>query len=441
MSISPCWTSKKAVILALGMTAAAAAPTIVSAPGFAAEFSDVRSHWARPFIEALAEEEIISGFPDGTFKPDAPVTRAQFAAIVRQAFNENKVRDARGFTDVPANYWAASAINEAYETKFMSGYPNSQFRPAEEIPKVQVLVSLTSGLQLSPKSQTTDTFKAFKDAAEIPDYAVNGTAAATENGFVVNYPNVSYLNPNEVATRGDVAAFIYQALVNKGEFQPLSNRSEASEYIVRRTTQANQANSNTSNNSSNQISNTTNTQNPLFRLEKGTKIQINYLASDKIVVTPNETINITLEVANDIKNLEGKVLIPKGSKIDGQLVPRYSGSNFLGTQFVAQKLSIANDSYTSINATSALVTSEKPTSVNPGTVQDAATTAAARAVLGTILGQQVDLGNILTSVVTGKTNPEPNAQTPQNTLVVIDPETDLSLTFGSDFYVSSIASS
>ena len=441
MSSLPFWTSKNSVILAR-ITAIVAMPIVISAPVEAAEFSDVRGHWARPFIEALAAEEIISGFPDGTFKPDAPVTRAQFAAIVRQAFNENKVRDARGFADVPVNYWAASAINEAYETKFMSGYPNSQFRPAEEIPKVQVLVSLTSGLQLSPKIQTVDTFKAFKDAAEIPVYAVNGVASATENGFVVNYPNVNYLNPNEVATRGDVAAFIYQALVNKGEFQPLSNRSEASEYIVRGTTQSPQSNNNASSqthNSSNQIS--TNTQNPLFKLEKGTKIQVNYLASDKLVVTPNETINMTLEVANDIKNLEGKVLIPKGSKIEGQLVPRYSSSKFLGTQFVAQKLSIASNSYTSINATSALVTSEKPTNVNPGTVQDAATTAAARAVLGTILGQQVDLGNILTSVVTGKTNTEPNVQTPENTLVVIDPETDLSLTFGSDFYVSTIAGS
>lgn len=441
MSIFPCWASKKPVVL-IGIIAIAATP-IVTAPVEAAEFSDVRGHWARPFIEALAAEEIISGFPDGTFKPDAPVTRAQFAAIVRQAFNENKVRDARGFTDVPVNYWANAAINEAYETKFMSGYPNSQFRPAEEIPKVQVLVSLTSGLQLSPKIQTVDTFKAFKDAAEIPEYAVNGVASATENGFVVNYPNVNYLNPNEVATRGDVAAFIYQALVNKGEFQPLSDRSEASEFIVRGI-QANQAQENTSsqnNNSSNQISSNTNTQNPLFKLEKGTKIQVNYLASDKVVVTPNETINMTLEVANDIKNLEGKVLIPKGSKIEGQLVPRYNGSNFLGTQFVAQKLSIASNSYTSINATSALVTSEKPTNVNQGTVQDAATTAAARAVLGTILGQQVDLGNILTSVVTGKTNTEPNVQTTQTTLVIIDPETDLSLTFGSDFYVSTIAGS
>lgn len=431
----PCRTSN-AVFLTLGITANIVAPIVISAPVMAAEFSDVEAHWARPFIEALAEENVISGFPDGTFKPNAPVTRAQFAAIVRQAFNENKVREARGFTDVTANYWATPAIKEAYETGFMSGYPNRQFRPGEEIPKVQVLVSLASGLRLSPKTQPTDTLKVFRDTAEIPTYAVNGVAAATEKSVVVNYPNVSYLNPNEVATRGDVAAFIYQALVNQGDLQPLANNLAASNYIVRGTTPSTQT---TTTNTTTTTTNSSNTQNPQLRVTRGTKIPVTYLASDKVVVTPNETINLTLEVANDIQNSESKVLIPKGSKIEGQLIPRYSGSKFLGTQFVAQRLIVNNQSYTNLNATSDLVTGEKPSDVDNSTVQNTSATSAAQTILGTILGRSVNVENILT----GKTNPQnpQTTQTTQDTLVIIDPETDLPLTFGSDFFVSSIASS
>lgn len=429
----PCRTSKSAVFLTLGITANIVAPIVISAPVIAAEFSDVEAHWARPFIEALAEENVISGFPDGTFKPNAPVTRAQFAAIVRQAFNENKVREARGFTDVTPNYWATPAIKEAYETGFMSGYPNRQFRPGEEIPKVQVLVSLASGLRLSPKTQTTDILKVFRDAAEIPTYAVNGVAAATEKSVIVNYPNVSYLNPNEVATRGDVAAFIYQALVNQGDLQPLASSLAASNYIVRGTMPSTQTTTTTT------TTNSSNTQNPQLRVTRGTKIPVTYLASDKVVVTPNETINLTLEVANDIQNSESKVLIPKGSKIEGQLVPRYSGSKFLGTQFVAQRLIVNNQSYTNLNATSNLITAEKPTDVNNSTVQNTSATSAAQTILGTILGRSVNVENILT----GKTTPQntQSTQTTQDTLVIIDPETDLPLTFGSDFFVTSIASS
>ena len=430
----PCRTSKSAVFLTLGMTANIVVPIVISAPVIAAEFSDVEAHWARPFIEALAKENVISGFPDGTFKPNAPVTRAQFAAIVRQAFNENKVREARGFTDVTSNYWATPAINEAYETGFMSGYPNRQFRPGEEIPKVQVLVSLASGLRLSPKTQTTDTLKVFRDTAEIPTYAVNGVAAATEKSVVVNYPNVSYLNPNEVATRGDVAAFIYQALVNQGDLQPLTNNLAASNYIVRETVPSTQT---TTTNTTTTTTNSSNTQNPQLRVTRGTKIPVTYLASDKVVVTPNETINLTLEVANDIQNSENKVLIPKGSKIEGQLVPRYSGSKFLGTQFVAQRLIVNNQSYTNLNATSNLVTGEKPSDVNNSTVQNTSATSAAQTILGTILGRSVNVESILT----GRTTTPQTTQDTVDTLVIIDPETDLPLTFGSDFFVTSIASS
>jgi len=80
---------------------------------------------------------------DGTFKPDQPVTRAQFAAIIRQAFNES--RQIRGFADVPAN-WAALRFKKP--TGFMAGYPG--IVPAQPGFKVQVLVSLASGFTLPP---------------------------------------------------------------------------------------------------------------------------------------------------------------------------------------------------------------------------------------------------------------------------------------------------
>ncbi len=64
-------------------------------------FSDISSsYWAREFITELAERDIIAGFPDGRFRPNEPVTRAQFAAMIRKAFNKNKVRDAISFRDI-----------------------------------------------------------------------------------------------------------------------------------------------------------------------------------------------------------------------------------------------------------------------------------------------------------------------------------------------------
>lgn len=196
-------------------------------------FPDIQGNWAQSFIEALAARGIIRGFPDGTFRPDELVTRAQFAAMIRQAFGGAPQRSGTQFVDVPANYWGYEAIQEAYRLGFLQGYPNNIFLPEQNIPRVQVLVSLASGLGLSASDQTATILNTnFQDAAQIPDFARNSVAAATLNQLVVNYPNVALLNPNQAATRAEVASFIYQALVKQARLPQLSAADVAAQYIV-----------------------------------------------------------------------------------------------------------------------------------------------------------------------------------------------------------------
>ena len=196
-------------------------------------FPDVTGHWAQSFIQALAARDIIRGFPDGTFRPDQPVTRAQFAAMIRKAFPRNPIRSAVEFVDVPSFYWGYSAIQEAYSIGFLEGYPNRIFQPDQNISRVQVLVGLANGQNLMAKTDARQILTgSFQDAGQIPSYALNSIAAATENRLVVNYPSVAFLNPNQIATRADVAAFIYQALVSSGAAPALSGSDIATQYIV-----------------------------------------------------------------------------------------------------------------------------------------------------------------------------------------------------------------
>jgi parallel beta-helix repeat protein len=185
----------------------------------ASRFSDVTGHWAAAYIEALAERNVIGGFPDGTYRPNEPVTRAQFAAIVNAAFSPTPERSGVNFPDVRSDFWGNAAIQSAYRGNFLSGYPDATFRPNQQIPRVQALVSLSSGLKL-PAGDTTALAR-YQDAGQIPAYATGAISAATQRGIVVNYPNVQQLNPNQVATRADVAAFIYQALVNAGQAEAI----------------------------------------------------------------------------------------------------------------------------------------------------------------------------------------------------------------------------
>ncbi|MBW4613470.1 MAG: S-layer homology domain-containing protein [Desmonostoc vinosum HA7617-LM4] len=268
------WSSASASLLTLGVIAATVTPILISGSASSQEtvptvppsqttptptvppsqttptpstpapttvnLSDVdQDFWARPFIQVLADNNVISGFPDGTFKPNQPVTRAQFAAMLQKAFNQNPVRQSSpgGFTDVPANYWAAAAIAKAYETGFMSGYPGNLFLPNQEINKAQAIVALTSGLGLTATGDPSSTLSTYyTDASAIPSYAINNVTAATQAGIVVNYPEVKQLNPLQTLTRAEAAALLYQALARQGRVQPIASNLPAATYIVGGTT-------------------------------------------------------------------------------------------------------------------------------------------------------------------------------------------------------------
>jgi hypothetical protein len=202
-----------------------------------AQASDVGGNWAEPFIKALVAKDIIKGYPDGTFKPDQPVTRAEFAALLNKAFELKEVRAARKFKDVPKKYWAAEVIQKAYKGGFLSGYPNGTFAPKQNIIRIQSLVSLVNGSKLEP-SGNLDINGVFGDAAQVPSYGQNALIAATQRCVAVSVEYDSSklpggnFGPNTVATRADVAAYIHQVLVGAGRLTALDKASPANKYIA-----------------------------------------------------------------------------------------------------------------------------------------------------------------------------------------------------------------
>jgi hypothetical protein len=194
------------------------------------KFTDVPQNlWARPYIEALAAQGIVSGYQDGTFKPGGSITRAEFAALLQKAFEQKSKLQAPNYKDVRANSWALPAIQESVETGFLRGYPGNIFRPNQPISKVQVIVALTNGLGLNATPASQEVLKTYQDANRIPNYAKVPVSAATKAGLVVNYPNPKTLNPNRDASRAEVAALVYQALVQSGKMEAIP-----SQYLVKR---------------------------------------------------------------------------------------------------------------------------------------------------------------------------------------------------------------
>jgi parallel beta-helix repeat protein len=188
--------------------------------------SDIQGHWAEAFIQSLVNKQIVTGFPDGTFKPETVLTRAQFAAVLAKTFDLPVKRQSATFADVPSSFWGAAAIAKANSMGFIAGFPDGTFRPGQNLTRVQAIVALVNGLGLS--GGALNVLSTYSDRTGIPSYAIDSVSTATQRGIVVNYPNLKQLNPNRDMTRAEFAAVMYQALV-------AINRSPAiaSNYIVK----------------------------------------------------------------------------------------------------------------------------------------------------------------------------------------------------------------
>ncbi|PZO09527.1 MAG: hypothetical protein DCF25_21540 [Leptolyngbya foveolarum] len=126
-------------------------------PLYSSQFTDTQTHWANVCIEGLGAEGLMKGYPDGSFKPDGTITRAEFAAVMIKAFPDAlKVRKTPNFSDVGAGFWGRSAIATAYQIGFLSGYPDNTFKPNQAITRAQAMVVIANAQQLSPGEMTTE---------------------------------------------------------------------------------------------------------------------------------------------------------------------------------------------------------------------------------------------------------------------------------------------
>ena len=100
-------------------------------------FSDVpKGYWAANYIGYMQQLGIITGYSDGSFRPDAPVTRAEFAAIASRF--EKLTEGSKSFADVPDTYWAARYINFAATRGWVTGYSDGTFKPENPITRAEV---------------------------------------------------------------------------------------------------------------------------------------------------------------------------------------------------------------------------------------------------------------------------------------------------------------
>jgi|GEM_PF-1578532 FOG: WD40-like repeat len=176
-------------------------------------FDDMAGHWAVQFIERAAAKSIIHGFPDGTFKPDQPVTRAQFTAMLAGALQLKDEEIEHEFTDKDRiGAWAKQAVAQAAQAGIVIGYEDGSFRPDATITRAEMaaMIARALGIQPDPVAATS-----FADDEAIPRWAKGAVAALQANGIVYGRGGNNFA-PNETATRAEAVVMLLRALETGG---------------------------------------------------------------------------------------------------------------------------------------------------------------------------------------------------------------------------------
>ena len=170
-------------------------------------FSDVpNEHWARGYIEKLAERGIIKGYENGKYLPDNNISRAELCVILSRCANA-EANGTAVFDDVPSDEWYAPYIAWAAESGIVNGVGNNRFEPDAQVSRQDLCVMLVRCADLIGANLGCDTESAIADFDEIADYAAEAVQLLVRSGIVVGDEN-SRFNPNSPATRAEIAKII-----------------------------------------------------------------------------------------------------------------------------------------------------------------------------------------------------------------------------------------
>ncbi|NPV73551.1 MAG: hypothetical protein HPY89_07135 [Pelotomaculum sp.] len=179
---------------------------------FAAAFSDTGGHWAESRIVEWAQKGLVQGYPDGTFRPDGEVTRAEFVALINRAFGIAKAGAAGAvFADVKPGDWFYEDVMAAKAAGYIAGYPDGTFMPDRNITRQEAAVILARLLGLQPDAGGA---AGFADGGTIGAWAAGSVGAVARAGLMVGMPDGTFM-PLKGTTRAEAVVLLDRAAAYK----------------------------------------------------------------------------------------------------------------------------------------------------------------------------------------------------------------------------------
>lgn len=155
-------------------------------PAAALAANDLRGHWAEDIVAQWQEKGYVSGYGDGSFRPDAPITRAAFVKLMNRAvgFTEEAVIS---FTDVAESDWYYHEVARAISAGYTQGYEDGTFRPDRNITRAEAAVMIAKATGLTAQESAADGF-----SDEIPAWARGSVGAVAAAGFMIGYTDGTF---------------------------------------------------------------------------------------------------------------------------------------------------------------------------------------------------------------------------------------------------------
>ena len=169
---------------------------------YALAATDLSGHWCRGEIEAFLSKDLVRGYPDGGFHPDATVTRAEFIRMVNSTFGFVREGTAT-FTDVKEGDWYSADLAAAARTGWFSGMPDGSALPQATITRQEAAKLLVSMLE----EKRPGSFAMFTDGHQVADWARDYVETAGALGIIEGFPDGTY-RPTRYLTRAETVKML-----------------------------------------------------------------------------------------------------------------------------------------------------------------------------------------------------------------------------------------
>ena len=203
-------------------------------PAMAFQFPDVpTNHWAAEQMDILSDKGVIVGYPDGTFRPDENVTRAEFASMAIKALGQEHTSVAQpvNFTDITEDFWAYDAIQKSVFFDLISCPPAGEpFRPDDTVTRAESITVAVNALtteQIS-EAKAKEVLSKYADAASVPESFLIPAGKSEILNMLVVMPTdgKASLEPTRPATRAEVSVILYK-MMEQAKLNPNAKLAEA----------------------------------------------------------------------------------------------------------------------------------------------------------------------------------------------------------------------